>query len=116
MTSKADKVNKNGDALCERYGCRKHKNLEYFARGMFCKKHLQELACIRALLSQAKVERNVLAEILYRQHEIEFRKTPCPRHIDYLVHLQTTPPPKDVPIPPLNEKNKKTFISAKNAQ
>lgn len=74
MTSKYETINQNGDPMCHKVGCRKHKRLVQGRRGWFCKEHMKELDEIRRMLQIAKDTDDVEMERHWRHEEIRFRK------------------------------------------
>lgn len=88
VNSKNDLTNRNGDTLCQKFGCRKHEKLHKCFRGLFCAQHSRELFVLRQQLIFTKSSGNKNDECYMRQKEVEFRKTACPGHMKYLYDLE----------------------------
>jgi len=93
-TKQLDKVNKNGDRLCDAFGCRKHTRLTRCYRGLFCVTHLEELGEIRSTIERHKsmtykTAEDIRCEIVYREREQLFRKQMHAGHMRYINVLNT---------------------------
>lgn len=80
-TNKLDLYNKNGDRICDAFGCRKHTRLVFIHRGWFCRKHRKQLDEIRMRIKETG---NFIVEINARYEELLFRKRQDYGHIHYL--------------------------------
>ncbi len=90
-----DFYNQNGDRLCERVGCRKHKRLWFAYQGWFCAEHLTALQQLRAHLLSVKWTRfrtqcTLFQEYSLRLEEYQFRKTVDGGHVYRIRFLHNT--------------------------
>jgi hypothetical protein len=83
-TTKLDGYNRNGDRLCDAFGCRKHSKLKQYRGGWFCNRHCVELEAIRARIDHSGSE----DELAARQEELRFRKVFHPGHVLYAAQLE----------------------------
>ena len=88
MVNKYSLKNKNGDNMCQKVGCRKHKNLINIFNGLFCNEHTRELSEIRNKLLYSKVVGDRYLEDTTRQQEIGFRKLMEPGHMYYKLKVE----------------------------
>lgn len=86
--SKYERYNKNGAELCHAYSCRKHTNLVNAFRGLFCKKHYEELTIIRNELNDAKIMNNKTKEVEFRQKEFLMRKFLDHGHMKFMYKVE----------------------------
>lgn len=92
-TGKYDLFNKHGARLCDHVGCRKHKQVKAYAKGMFCTKHRKTLESLRERLQAVKEYPHwcnalVKVEIALRTEEMLMRKRFCAKHVKYLRTLE----------------------------
>ncbi len=83
-TYKLDLVNRNGAKLCEYFGCRKHTTLSNKFGGLFCKKHVKELAILRSCKGKESSKQH---QIEWRVQEQLSRKIQCPKHWYYVITI-----------------------------
>lgn len=72
-----------GQRLCDWIGCFELGSCSAF-NGFFCHEHTQKYAKIRGNITHT----GSAHELMYRQIELNVRKSTCDRHIDYYVQLQ----------------------------
>ena len=93
MYNGLDLTNRRGKPFCHKIKCRVSKDLNQAYGGLFCNKHLLEIADIRCRLEQvkyieSKTPQDWLNEIKIRQEEMLFRKIMEPGHMNYLLDLE----------------------------
>ncbi len=93
-TAQLDKVNRNGDRLCDAFGCRKHVRLTKCHGGLFCADHLAELGEIRSEIDRCKsltckTSEDIKCEIQHREREQLFRKQMHGGHMWYINYLNS---------------------------